>query len=537
MLVHLVLIGLLVPSLVWACCDRHVWPWDQAWYAETAINLSLICRRHWDQWLAAMLHAMPTKPPAIAWFGQLFVPLGAAVHHIEPALLCSILLSQFGTLYFIYLISKELFPESCMFPLTGSLCSASMPLFVAMSHQFLVEALQTFAVSYFYWIALKSWQWSISKIASHLLLAGVIAMLAKFSTPLFCFAPVIMTLIVVTRQLSSRRRRLFRLDRSDVLRLVCGLFLGLMTSTWYAINFSTVWQQAREATIGNQALNYGHRDTFFQKFAYWLPSLFSNFGLPEFWCCLAVLASWGLLRLIKQSGWNHSHSAGFPYRLLAIILILEIILVLSMFSLIIPEEPRYLLPLLPSIVILILLLFKIFDDLRIKQIMVVALFWQFCVVHAQAQGLILKDPRICPWLIPVCKDATKARLIDDIVKVTSTRAACEPITVCGVDLPWLNYNSLSFYAVKNSLETEKRAYYLPLGYGETEDQKVWLQIKNERASYFISCDPSLVSIPTDAFNFLDRPILKKVSNSKEWKRVVLQPSPAVLIFHRTKDNI
>src|SRR5207247_8284000 len=66
---------------------------------------------------------------------------------------------------------------------------AAAPLFVGLSHYYFVEMMQTAAVGWFILLAAVAPRWSRSLTVSHLLLASAVAMLAKASSPLYCFAP------------------------------------------------------------------------------------------------------------------------------------------------------------------------------------------------------------------------------------------------------------------------------------------------------------------------------------------------------------
>jgi len=522
---------LLLPSFVWTLRDRHVWPWDQAWYAEVSLSLWMVLQRHPTQWISSLISALQTKPPAIAWLGEFFVPLGALLHHVEPALLISVLLPQWGTLFLLYLIGKELFPKSNILPLTGSLFAASMPLFVAMSHQYLVEPLQTFVVAYFYWIALVSFRQPRLCILGHLLIASFLGLLTKFSTPLYCLAPAAIVLWNLSKGFSLESLHPHKNDKKDLFLLASGLLLGILTIAWYQVNFFTMWMQSKRATVAVEALKYGHKDTFIHKFAWWLPTFFSNFSLPEVWWCLTILAAGGFVFFIWQTPTWKIHLPRSRESVLGVYAFGQIFLVLAVFSMIIPDESRYLMPLLPSIVIIFFLLIAKLKNVLINRLMAIIFICQFCLVHAQAQALIPANPRICSWLTPVHQDMKESKLVVQLVELTSNDETANRCNVCGVDLPWLNANSLSFYAAKQQLKTHVRAYYNPLGYGETDSEKAWQRLNENRPLYFISLDEKL--IPKDVFNYVAAPILERVSSSKSWVRIPFQSNSGILLFRNT----
>src|SRR6266851_854097 len=146
---------LLLPSFVWVFLDRSVWPWDQAWYGEVTVQLYSTLRHEPGKWLQAMIAAFGTKPPAIAWIGQWFVPFGKRMGSIDLALHLSVLLIQFLTLVMVWRLGREVFPErSRWLPAIGCLFVGSAPLFIGLSHQYFPEPLQNLAVLWIFYIAL-----------------------------------------------------------------------------------------------------------------------------------------------------------------------------------------------------------------------------------------------------------------------------------------------------------------------------------------------------------------------------------------------
>jgi len=235
---------LLMPSLYWIANDRSVWPWDMAWYGEVSVDLWFTLTNQSAQWLTTMIGAFGSKAPGIAWLGQFFVPVGQLIGSIEFGLLCLIIAAQFGTLTLTYKIWRAFIPDSKDIPLLGSLLVSSAPLFIAMSHQFLTEALQLFAATYFYWIAAKSPSWTPLRTCGHLLLAAGLALLAKVSSPIYCFLPGIIALYdVFKRRTMAGSSSWF--NSSDFSLFVLGSIVFGSTAAWYIRNFASIkvnWQ-------------------------------------------------------------------------------------------------------------------------------------------------------------------------------------------------------------------------------------------------------------------------------------------------------
>jgi hypothetical protein len=83
-----------LPSLAWIAVDQRVWFWDQAYYGEVSVILYDTLRHRPLDWPNHLLSAFDSRAPGIAWFGQLFVPLGQALNSVEIGLLLLIVMVQ-----------------------------------------------------------------------------------------------------------------------------------------------------------------------------------------------------------------------------------------------------------------------------------------------------------------------------------------------------------------------------------------------------------------------------------------------------------
>ena len=185
-----ILFLLIVPSIIWAALDQRVWPWDQAWYAQVSVELFYRLTHSPLEWFKDMAAAFGTKAPPLSWFGQLFVPVGQFIGSIEVGLLLSIVLTQFIVLLIIFHIVLDL-TSSRLISLVCSLFASSAPLSVALSHQYLVEPLQTASVAWTMLIMVFSPQWKPRRILFHLVSAISLGMLAKVTYPIYAFGPII----------------------------------------------------------------------------------------------------------------------------------------------------------------------------------------------------------------------------------------------------------------------------------------------------------------------------------------------------------
>src|SRR5438105_9653415 len=196
-------LALLAPSGYWISRDRSVWSWDPAFYATDTVDLWYTLAHFPGAWLERMKTIFWAKAPAIGWLGQFFVPIGRWMGSVETGLLLSVLLVQLCTLVLTFRMGRRLATGSTVPAALATLLVASGPLFVAMSHHYLTEALQTLAVTYVYCVAVQASSAASIRTLLHLLLALAIGIVAKVSTPAYVLFPA---LVAVVRAL--RRARL-----------------------------------------------------------------------------------------------------------------------------------------------------------------------------------------------------------------------------------------------------------------------------------------------------------------------------------------
>src|SRR5262245_922806 len=276
----------LSPSVYWVVQDHSVWPWDQAWYGEVSTDLWFTMINSPGEWWPSMWKAFGIKAPGIAWVGQWFVPISRTLGSIEVGLLLSIILTQFGTLLLIYKIGKELLPDGEL-ALLGPLMLMSAPLFIAMSHQYVAEPLQLFAVTYIFWIAARVRFWPGTQVIGHLFLASGLGLASKVTFPLYCFIPGCIALYDARKVPANPNstRSIFKLG----LLILAGVAVLGNVLVWYVKNGRTLLGFAKLSSSGDVALDYGKKESFFYKLQYWLSALQKSVALPY------VLLGFGVL--------------------------------------------------------------------------------------------------------------------------------------------------------------------------------------------------------------------------------------------------
>jgi len=262
---------LVLPSLYWVCRDQSVWSWDQSVYGELSVQLHYQLLHEPWQWPRGLLTVLPTKGPGIIWLGQWFVPLGRAVGSVDAALHLSVWLTQLITLVLVFRIGRELGGNGArLVPLAGCVFVGSAPLFVAMSHQYLVEAAQTTAVAWIYWIALRGLHWSLPQLLTKICAAGAAAMLMKQTSPLYCLLPGLMAvaeLFPPRHYGTSLPRRVLAWQHAG---LAAALGLLALTAAWYGKNLALVYRHSYLSAVGEGAVHWGSRAPLPTKAQFWL---------------------------------------------------------------------------------------------------------------------------------------------------------------------------------------------------------------------------------------------------------------------------
>ncbi len=518
---------LLLPSLHWLWRDVAVWPWDPAYYGMESVDLWHALTHDFSAWPAQMINAFGAKAPGIAWFGQFFVLIGGALGKtVEFGLLLSVLLVQAASLILTYRFLSILSGRTAI-AWVGVVFMAAAPLFIAMSHQFFVEPMQLFSVTLFYWLAASSNRMRRFDIALYLVLAFSFAMLAKITSPLYCALPGCITLY----DFLKARKKSPPLPVGG--RLALGLTAGLLLCGvigWYAHNYGAIREFAAQASSGDVALNYGHRGRLSSKLGFWLDCLQQNNGLV--WVLIVI----GLL-IMAGSGLSiaaarRKRSIIFDrFDWVALAALLHNVAILILFSLSINEDNRYLLPLLPSLTVMVAwgvarmpVKYECASWLAVAVLLV-----QWGLVHAQAHGYIKPLPHIAYWIIPVQRDDARMRTDEKIIAATCAPDTAERMNIVGVELPWLNANTIGFYNSKAMLQSGPHCNYTWLGYAETDTTKAWQRLKSLNIAYYIALAPDPAEKP-DAFNLVSLPILQKIQKDRLFKPVAFASSSGVMLF-------
>jgi hypothetical protein len=519
--------------------DHHVWPWDPAWYGEVSVDLWFQLGRRFSKWAPAMVAAFGSKAPGIAWLGQLFVPLGQAMGSIEAGLLCSVLAAQIGSLFFAWRIAEQFAPGRKLIACASILIFASAPLFVSMSHQYFVEPLQLFGITYFYLLAATGHIMRRPTLLGNLLLATAISLLAKMTSPIYCALPGLIATYTLFQSPKSRIGASSKEADWGWLLVLAGVVLCVACGTWYARNLRALRETLNLQTSLEFTLNYGRPGTFLEKLSYWLHALQWNFQLPLVIVGQLILVGAGVALTRIRGGddrMKRRETGEWRFNLLTICSVIHILAVLSLCSLNYNEENRYLLPLLPAIATV-----NIWFICKIRQPWLLAgvimlLSFQWIAVCSQALGWGRLGGRNCSWLIPLDRDRNPADEIARIVHHTANLVGKSRYNIVGVELPWLSAGTLSFFAAKEKLKTRRRCYYSSLGYAARDLDLAWKRMSDMKPGYFISLEETAQPTNPDFLNLISIVALRRIRDDPDFAPEPFTSDLGVVLFRRKAED-
>lgn len=484
---------LLLPSLLWVFTDRHVWPWDQSWYGEVSADLwSTAVRDGLAGWGRLMLHAVASKPPAVVWIGQLFAPLNGLLGW-EPALLLSILATQAACLALLCASLVRLLeprgPAGWAAVGAGVLTMAASPLFVGMTHQYFAEPVQLLSVCLFLWVAVNRGGMGRLRLIAWLSLATALGLAAKTTSPVYVFGFGLVALAGLVRRPPARRSEH---PAATGLLLVAAAGMTALTASWYVVNAEHSLRHAFQSATGSVALHYGTVGDFSTKLVFWLGSLKAALLLPDaaaaaLLAALVVLAllAWRMLR--GRSAATPDLGPSVP---LVIAALAQIAVVLTAFSLNINEESRFLLPLFPSVALLVAVAVAATGRPAVPAAVAGFLALQWGIVHAMALGWLPLHAGN-PWLQARVTDGTRLSVVERLAEATCPSSEAGRINLIGTEQPWLNANTLSFLSARGRAAVGWRCYYISLGYAQTDVDSAWKRLADMNINRIVMLDSDL----------------------------------------------
>lgn len=530
---YIVLFLFISPSIVWIILDQRVWAEDQSWYGQVSVSLFYHLTHSPLDWTKEMISAFGIKAPGIAWLGQFFVPIGQFIGSIEIGLLLSIIATQFSVLLLIYHIILKL-TDSILISIICCLFVSASPLSVGLTHLYLVEPLQTLSITWIILIMVFAPYWESKRIILHLISAVSLAMIAKITSPLYAFGAI---LVIFYHVYNNRNvnKSVARVKSKSLLFKIKPLYFTtflLMSGflLWYGKNLPSILSFAIQSSSGEVSLLYGEKADFLPKIQYWLSVLQKSFFIPICLAFITILLLYIFTKIILKSRRAYKLLELSYFDICIIICLVQIISVLTVFSLNINQENRYILPILPYLAIVLSWILKNVNQKIIVVFIGFLLTWQLVMVQSQAFAFRSLNPDLSSWLYPVDISNNNKQLLTKVVDATCPQTEKNRYNIIGLELPWFNANSASFFSAKQSLTKGFHCYYTSLGYAENDIEKTWQRLLDMNINYFVTLQPSLQAKPADPFNQVSLPILERIQKTSKFTPCLFIDDQSILLY-------
>lgn len=489
----------MIPNLIWVLVDRSPFDGDSAVHATDALGLFDSLRQAPQEWLGRMLTAIAARGPGLAWVGQIFVPLGEALGSKDLGFHLLVVALNFTTFALLYLAVLRFSGGRISLAILSCLAAGSAPLQIYLSHLFFIEPLQVTAVSWFILILASAPLWNPAFTISQLFIAASFAFVSRASTPLYCVVPGAAALWIVFSRSTPRRPWCWR-TKGAVISLTAGVLLALSGAGWMFRNFRILVSHSRSAAVGPVAARWGKVDTFFNTFLYWIQALWASM-IPKI-----LLQIVGLLVLLAVSVWTFARYRGrlraTHFEISAAAAAAQIIFCLALLSLSANRTTRYLLPMLPCVVLLVtwsagLLQRRAFTSVALAVFSVI-----FVLAHLSALGLV----SFIPTYRPASADTVPIQTLDEIVSRTCLRSTDSPYpNIIAVDPnlkgDWLSPALANYTAAKRyGLSAPCLYTYVGNSFFGAGLEDAWADIENRRPKFVVITDPKDYPPPHDAMN-------------------------------------
>jgi hypothetical protein len=472
-----------------------------------------------------MARGMNQKPPLLVWLGQCFVPLGGLAGSIERALLAVVLIAHAAMLFWVYRIARLLVPGSVLAATAAVLFAAGGQLFVGLTHQFFVEPLAALDGAWAIWIALRAREWPTMRTTLHAAGAVTFGLLIKITAPLYFAVFLAYAACFAIRR--TRTPGLFgELRRpSSLLLLIVDGGAVVAAALWYRMNWASVLEHARLSTKGEAALHYGFHASIPLKLVTWSRLLNQSFLAPALGPAFAAAAVLGLVGIFRAGKRLPALTRDAAW-----LSALQIALVMLIFSTADSTEVRFLLPLAGCLATLFAALLSPVPFRAGIVAIATTCAVQWMVVNAACFSPVVPVGVRSAWLrIPQASSVDRDELTR-AVQVTSVKEGRYQIV--GVEYPWLNANSASFFAAKNRLRTGVRSYYTTLGYAEADEAAALRRVADFDPGFFISVQAEEQPSPPDFLNRTSLPVLRAMARDPLYTRVPFDSVRGIVILQR-----
>jgi hypothetical protein len=536
---------LVLPSVGWIVLDRSVWSWDPAWYGQASVDLYATLRSSPIDWLQGLAHTLPTKGPAIAWFGEFFVPLHRLVGSHERALLLSTIPVQAGSIALVFAAARRITSSSAA-GIAAALMLAGSPLFLGVGHAYFAEPIQALAVAWILFVMVSARRWRPAFTVTQLALATMLGLLVKVSTPIYVALPA---LTALTGAVAVRRRRTtwppVRDDiRLQVSTLIAGL-CALAAVIWYWNNLGTALAHAR---LSANSTYWGTSAGFGSKLWSWVDRLDASSFVRPFDAAFLLIASTVVVLALRRGRPRllPTYRAGCYGAC-----IVTVIGTIALFSLHTGDDSRFLLPLMPLIAVTLSGLFLLTPSRLGRFALIAVVASQFLVANLKtftpATSTLVSytgGPEQHRLITSPDRSRGLRHDLDELVSLSCVPGRQSSALVLA-EYPWLNHNTLQFIAHQARWSRNCRYTSLPLGESGTQASK---HVLGSKASYLVSIDfgsranllmPDLrrqVGVAYKRFNRTNRPMFRRLIRSTRFQIVPGSRQGGFVVFRRRMDK-
>ena len=531
-IVPILLIGAcLISNVVWDLADQKVWDWDPCGYAIATLQL-------WDttslglwEWLDAMAHAWPDKPPLMIWLGQFFIPLRHLTGEVEPALLAVNIFAAGVTLALVYVTVLRL--GATIFAATiGVLACASGPAFVGLTGRYMVEMTQCMGAAVMTYAACGIERRSAVRGISLATMGVVFSFLSKASS--MTFVVPLLVYVFVACWLGRKHRPATR--PMDFIWLFVAAVTVAALLIWYFINWNAVVQHFVNATDSQTALYYGKPVILGEKLFLWLGVFaLAVSPLPGLLAAVALLIVTGLLVEIVgfrgKSILENLERLRQNETLFALALAGTVALTILAFSLQINEDTRYILPLVPLTAVLLAWSLSILRSNLLARLALIVFSTNAIVCHAYAHGIDPAKLTVFNYLQKVGSNADDKVLLTRMVRSTCQTSLGDRTNLIVVNYPSLSGSNATFYSIKDGLVRGYRCRYsdLPISFDESDVNAVVNMIASLNPPYVISVVPERQP-KAEFYNRIAKPITESLERDPRFEVIAGLSDDYLLIF-------
>ncbi len=385
-----------------------------------------------------MTDAFGTKPPAVAWFGQFFVPLSGVVGGDATALLLSVAVCQIGVVAFVIAACRKI-GLSYYATAVGTLVVAASPLFVLLGHSYFADPIQTLAIAWGLYVLASAARWPIALTAVQIPGVVAFAMLAKLSSPAYIGLPLAAAVLLAIRGPAGGRPRRTRSSWRDWRVITSGITTVALVEGaigWYDVNLHSAIAFARQSSA-NTGL-YGFNRGFVTELRMWMRNFRDVSFLPRVDVAMAFVLVAAIALLVRRRGLRPSLD---PLLIVSIACVGTIALVIVLFATQANSETRYLLGLIPCLGLVVAIVVDASRSRALALVALAALAGEFGLVQLQSFGYTAIASMSFPTLAGPAAETSFARELNTIVGETCNSASAGRINIVGADYPWFNHNT------------------------------------------------------------------------------------------------